>query len=111
MRKRKVLGALNIDVDLVNHAHKPSDKDFRMGDSTYRHDGFSIGCDYLRLEGRTVTRGELIASSLSVNELIGQGAFSQVHRGTWRRKNETIEVAVRENELEQSFFSSSCRRC
>jgi predicted Ser/Thr protein kinase len=96
MRNRKVLGVLNIDLDLVNDAHETPEKGFLLGDTTYRHDGFSIGKDYLRLEGRTVTRGELVPSSLTVDELIGEGAFSKVHRGLWKQKGESVEVAVKQ---------------
>jgi serine/threonine protein kinase len=91
-----MLGVLNIDVDLINHDHEPSGKDFLMGDSTYRHDGFSIGCDYLRLEGRTVSRGQLLPSELTVDTLIGEGAFSKVHRGMWKNQEKTTEVAVKQ---------------
>jgi serine/threonine protein kinase/sRNA-binding regulator protein Hfq len=59
---------------------------FQFGDTTYRNDGFTIGRDYLRLEGKTITRGQLWPSSLTIQELLGQGAFSQVHKGIWKRK-------------------------
>eukprot|EP00980_Cylindrotheca_fusiformis_P019065 scaffold6433_cov125-Cylindrotheca_fusiformis.AAC.7 len=96
MRTRAALcNVLNIDVDLVNDDYEGSKPGFDMGDSTYRHDGFSIGRDYLRLEGRTVSRGELLQSTLTVDSLIGQGAFSKVHVGTWTRKEGEIEVAIK----------------
>ncbi len=88
MRNRKVLASLslNIDAELINLEYDENSKvDYCMGDSTYRQDGFSIGKDYLRLEGRTVTRGELVPSSLDINDLIGEGAFSKVYKGLWKR--------------------------
>jgi serine/threonine protein kinase len=97
MRRRGlVLDFLDINVDIVNQAHSPEKQDFQFGDSTYRHDGFSIGQDYLRYEGTTVTRGALLPKSLSVDKLLGQGAFSKVHRGLWQHKKETIVVAVKQ---------------
>jgi serine/threonine protein kinase len=90
MRNRKILESLslNVDAELVNLEHDEVSKvGYCMGDSTYRHDGFSIGKDYLRLEGRTVNRGELAPSSLVLKELIGEGAFSKVHKGMWKRKS------------------------
>jgi predicted Ser/Thr protein kinase len=92
---------LEIDIYLINgHRLGISDEDdqrddtlrddihhdFQFGDTTYRHDGFTIGRDYLRLEGRTITRGELLPSSLVVQEMLGKGAFSQVHKATWTRR-------------------------
>ena len=109
MKSRPILGnILNIDVDLINSEQQEDVGCFQMGDSTYRHDGFSIGKDYLRLEGRTVSRGELLPSSLLVDNLIGQGAFSKVHKGIWtkkshnnhnnnnNKKNEKMDVAVKQ---------------
>ena len=71
----------NINVDLINDpydAHKEGE--FHFGDTTFRQDGFSIGQDYMRFEGSTLTRGELAPYSLAIDasSLIGEGAFSQV---------------------------------
>lgn len=90
MRNRKALEglSLNVDAELINLEYEDTSKiGYCMGDSTYRHDGFSIGKDYLRLEGRTVTRGELFPSSLSLHNLIGEGAFSKVYKGSWKRQS------------------------
>jgi serine/threonine protein kinase len=51
--------------------------------TTFRQDGVSIGQDYLRLEGATITRGQLLPECLQIHEQIGRGAFSTVHRATW----------------------------
>jgi serine/threonine protein kinase len=91
---------LSINVDLINHRIDES-LDFHTGDTTYRHDGISIGKDYLRLEGRTVTRGELVPESLSSQEIIGKGAFSTVRRAMWTRPDslEPIAVAIKDYAL------------
>lgn len=91
---------LSINVDLINLRIDES-LDFHTGDTTYRQDGISIGKDYLRLEGRTVTRGELVPESLSSQEIIGKGAFSTVRRATWTRpdSDEPISVAIKEYSL------------
>lgn len=97
--KRKILGGLNINVDLVNDEHKAKRIAFDMNDTTYRHDGFSIGQDYLRLEGKTISRGDLVPKALTIDNLIGEGAFSKVHQGLWTKKNEQISVAVKQFSL------------
>lgn len=99
--KRKILGGLNINVDLVNDEHKAKRIAFDMNDTTYRHDGFSIGQDYLRLEGKTISRGDLLPSALEIDGLIGAGAFSEVHQGLWTKKGnqEKIPVAVKQFSL------------
>jgi serine/threonine protein kinase len=91
---------LSINVDLINHRIDES-LDFHTGDTTYRQDGISIGKDYLRLEGRTVTRGELLPESLSSQEIIGKGAFSTVRRAMWTRpdSHEPISVAIKKYSL------------
>jgi len=62
-----------------------NDNDFQFGNTTYRHDGFSIGNNYLRLDGKTITRGELVSDTLTVAELLGEGNFSRVYKGLWRK--------------------------
>lgn len=76
----------SINVDLVNEpydAHK--EDEFHFGDTTFRQDGFSIGQDYMRFEGSTLTRGELAPYSLVIDAstLIGEGAFSKVRYVTF----------------------------
>ena len=97
MRQRNVFkNVLNIDIESINEAHKPSEKGFCMGDTTYRHDGFSIGNNYLRLEGRTLMRGDLLPKSLCMDKTIGEGAFSKVYKGRWSQKEKTVDVAVKQ---------------
>ena len=87
-RKRSKLASIN--VNLVNQEYDLGSKSgYQWGDTTFRQDGFSIGQDYLRFDGNTLTRGELLPSSLefdhkSKESLIGEGAFSKVHRGIWK---------------------------
>ena len=61
---------------------------YHLDENAYRQEGVSIGCDYLRLEGVTVTRGELLPSKLCIGSVIGQGAFSTVRRAQWRRRSQ-----------------------
>lgn len=92
-------------MDLINRQSLDESLDFHTGDTTYRQDGVSIGKDYLRLEGLTVTRGELTPESLSSHEIVGKGAFSTVRRAVWRRKAVDIEplsVAIKQFSLMES---------
>lgn len=102
--KRKILAGLNINVDLVNEEHVAKKRAFDINDTTYRHDGFSIGKDYLRLEGKTISRGDLTPKALAIEDLIGQGAFSKVHKGLWTKKkvDEKVTVAVKQFSLLES---------
>jgi serine/threonine protein kinase len=91
--------SLHVDAELINSEFEQSSRiGYEMGDSTYRHDGFSIGQDYLRLEGRTVTRGECLPGSLFVGDMVGKGAFSEVYKAVWKHKIDEREsvVAVKE---------------
>ncbi|CAJ1937676.1 unnamed protein product [Cylindrotheca closterium] len=111
--KRKVLGGLNINVDLVNDEHSKAKRiAFDMNDTTYRHDGFSIGQDYLRLEGKTISRGDLLPKALVIDDLIGEGAFSQVHKGLWttHKKKGTHEKQVPVAVKQFSVLDSSEQR-
>ena len=95
-QKKKKFNITSINVKLVNQEYDDfgnENDSYTWGDSTFRQDGFSIGKDYMRFDGSTLTRGELLPSSLifdpnSEESLIGQGAFSQVHRGIWTMKND-----------------------
>mmetsp|Transcript_51360 Transcript_51360/g.123973 ORF Transcript_51360/g.123973 Transcript_51360/m.123973 type:complete len:602 (-) Transcript_51360:266-2071(-) len=82
---------LMMDPSDDNHldSHHHHNQQYQFGDTTYRHDGFTIGKDYMRLEGKTVTRGQLLPSSLHIEEMIGRGAFSQVHKAVWNTTTTT----------------------
>lgn len=90
-RGRKGGLALTIDVNAENIDPNKNDKngnnDYKFGDTTYRQDGFSIGKDYLRCDGKTITKGRLLLDSLTVGEMIGEGNFSQVHKGFFRESH------------------------
>jgi serine/threonine protein kinase len=94
----KPINLLSINVDLVNTKNLDDHtKSFQLEDTTFRHDGVSIGLDYLRLDGDTLTRGELLPGALTYQQVIGKGAFSTVQRALWKRKTgSTIPVAVKE---------------
>ncbi|KAG7342276.1 serine/threonine protein kinase [Nitzschia inconspicua] len=82
--------------------------DFQFGDTTYRQDGFTIGRDYLRLEGKTITRGELLPSSITIQELLGKGAFSQVHKAIWKRTcQQPITIHSRKEEKKDQDCKTS----
>jgi serine/threonine protein kinase len=102
-------GGLSIKTDLFNakdaqeKAH--GDDSWTWGETTYRKDGLSIGRDYLRVEGRTVTRGDLKPEFLTVEHVIGRGAFSAVRLAKWKiaqNGDETISVAIKECSLSES---------
>ncbi|KAL7567738.1 hypothetical protein ACA910_012071 [Epithemia clementina (nom. ined.)] len=62
------------------------ERSWNWGDTTYRKDGFSIGRDYLRLEGKTVVRGSLNPEHLDfLDTILGRGAFSTVYLALWKR--------------------------
>ena len=99
---------LSIDVNAVNiesnAKNSNEEKDYEFGDTTYRHDGFSIGKDYLRCDGKTITKGRLVSDSLTVGKMIGEGNFSQVHKGFFDQnqgmglaKENPIPVAVKKS--------------
>lgn len=102
---------MNLDVDGINTEYEASKEvGFCMGDSTFRQDGFTIGPDFLRLEGRTISRGEFLPTSLQLQEIIGEGAFSKVHKAAWNKPNSSelpeeqsdddrVTVAVKEFNL------------
>ena len=61
--------------------------------TSFRQDGLSIGVDYLRLDGKTLTRS---SSMVEVGEEIGRGAFSIVKQGIW---SDGSVVAVKESSV------------
>lgn len=101
-RRRPQLKDLDLNIDLINQEEPAKKKlEFEFGDTTYRQDGFSIGADYLRQDGRTLSRGgALLPEALTqVDQILGQGAFSKVHKGMWKSKDDdrgTIPVAVKQ---------------
>lgn len=105
MDKCKKKGGLSIKTDLFNAKQDEAQQDdsWKWGETTYRKDGLSIGRDYLRLEGRTVTRGDLKPEFLTVEHVIGRGAFSAVRLAKWKiGQNETMLVAIKECSLSES---------
>ena len=108
-RKARAVPTLNVDAEMINSEfEKLARIDHNMGDSTYRHDGFSIGKDYLRLEGRTIGRGELLPGSILVRQMLGKGAFSEVYKAVWKRKHDETSIFVAIKEF--CLFASSENR-
>ena len=97
---------LSLDVTSQSSSSKNDDDNgntFAFGQTTYRKDHFSIGQDYLRLEGRTVSRGQLSPDQLHLQHIVGKGNFSTVRRASWRRHGDTtIPVAVKQLCLTQT---------
>ena len=94
---------LSINLDLVNQNSPSSnadDKSYHLSDCTYRQDGVTIGKDFLRIDGKTLTRYELDINKLEVLEIIGRGAFSKVRKAHWlgkeNHKGEPFVVALKE---------------
>jgi serine/threonine protein kinase len=96
-RSRRI-SLLALDVDLINE--EPSaDLSYSLSENAFRQDGVSIGTDYLRIEGVTVTRGALVPSALQMqHDVLGRGAFSIVRRAVWKKngREEDCPVAVKE---------------
>jgi len=87
---------LRIDVD--DDSSHQMDRSWQWGETTYRCDGFSIGRDYLRLEGRTVARDTLKPEHLiPTGTVLGKGAFSTVQLATWKNKSQQMveKVAIK----------------
>ena len=106
-RTRNGRKLLSIDVNAINDdsdkTNENGEKSYKFGDTTYRHDGFSIGRNYLRCDGKTICKGKIAPESLTVGKVIGEGNFSQVHKGYFNPKSgmglnlkeELIPVAVK----------------
>jgi serine/threonine protein kinase len=126
LQRRTLFDPLEIDVSLVNSHHydggyteegynngrnnsncnsssnidsNSTTTEYQFGDTTYRQDGFTIGKDYLRLNGATITRGELFPTNLVMNEFVGRGAFSQVHKGIWTKR-----IKATQQQQQQDFL-------
>jgi len=77
-------------------------------DTTYRHDGLSIGRDFVRLEGNTLSRGEFGTSLLMGNnnnnnndnnddqQLLGRGACSRVLKARFQLYQQDTPVALKQ---------------
>lgn len=86
-----------LNMDLIHGDGDDNDENKDFCDTTYRGDGLTIGKDYLRFEGRTVSRGTLDPTALSFEETIGRGAFSKVQRAIWKCQTKApCEVAIKQ---------------
>jgi serine/threonine protein kinase len=92
----KRIDILSLNIDAINSEAEDTNLSFQLNDECFRHDGVSIGADFLRLEGETLTRGEIATGSLQLEHIIGKGAFSEVRLGRWTRKNNgVLTVAIK----------------
>jgi serine/threonine protein kinase len=110
-RKRKPLALTLCD----EHAVQKQSPCWKLSNSIYRSDGVSIGHDFLRLDGLTISRGEFSSLDISIREVVGKGAFSSVYRGLWthridrmhensdgRNSNNPVEVAIKKFAITES---------
>lgn len=105
--------ALSIDVDEVNKETDMLLSPSWESNCTYRDDGVSIGRDFFRVSGQTISRGQLVASVVEIKDIIGKGSFSTVRRGIWNKTkgysgstDDIKEVAVKEfyvNDLNENM--------
>lgn len=102
--KRPAFTCPKIDLHVVADLSTEDGQDFNnfsLGDNRYCQNGLSVGKDYLRFEGTTITRGNVSRSVLSMEETIGRGAFNRVQRAIWNDPEsfKSKEVAVKEYPL------------
>jgi serine/threonine protein kinase len=95
---KKPKGLLSVNIDLINCENQAS---FQLDDTTFRQNGLSIGRDYLRMEGQTITRGELQSCVLTDRQVIGTGAFSTVYSALWNKPGDSCD-----KQSDQLFSSS-----
>jgi hypothetical protein len=95
MSKRRRPPPLQLQQDTLDEVHhEVEEHDYHMGSECYREEGISIGADYLRLEGRTVTRGTLLPSNLRVIGPLGKGACSVVLKADWTLPDSTTRTVA-----------------
>lgn len=95
----KARSILTINTSVINRETFVDSPPFSFGDTTYRRDGLSIGQDYLRVDGKTISRGKLTKDRLQLAEVVGKGAFSKVRLASWTvsfAPYEEVAVAVKE---------------
>ncbi|GKZ00114.1 hypothetical protein MPSEU_000965500 [Mayamaea pseudoterrestris] len=78
--------------------------------TTFRQNNISIGPDYLRFDGATISRNQLLPDCVELHELLGKGAFSKVHRATWKQtasdsSNIDVIVAVKTFSIDMASHS------
>ncbi len=97
-RSRNIALSIDVNAENIDPNLDKNQNNYQFGDTTYRHDGFSIGKDYLRCDGKTITKGRLVSDALTVGTMIGEGNFSQVHKGYFDKgygMQDRIPVAVK----------------
>ena len=89
-RRPNGLPSLDLDVILQDDDNQRS---YRIDDEAFRQEGLTIGKDFFRMDGTTMTRGELWPATLDTvqadgDDVIGRGAYSTVRKAYWRRDGE-----------------------
>lgn len=94
---RKPKGILSLNMDLIN---QKEDLSFKLDEFGYKQEGVSIGHDFFRMDGRTVSRG---LGLLEIHASIGKGAFSTVYKATWKQSEHPDRlVAIKDCPLVES---------
>jgi len=75
---------------------------------TFRGEGVSVGVDYFRLHGQLVS--DVASQYISIQELIGKGAFSRVHKAEWTRGSDVEIVAVKETTIKTGMTSKERKK-
>ena len=99
-QNRRIALSIDVNAENIDPNLDENQNNYQFGDTTYRHDGFSIGKDYLRCDGKAITKGRLVSDALTIGEMIGEGNFSQVHKGFFDKSygmqdDNRIPVAVK----------------
>jgi serine/threonine protein kinase len=89
---------LSLNLALINGPmDEEATQDFGIFDGdnqiTYRHDGMSIGRDFLRFEGNTLSRGEF-GTALMEEHTLGRGACSRVVKATYQQHDDDDKNAA-----------------
>lgn len=89
LKATNMMRPLALDIAICNEENLS----YKLSDAEFRQDGVTVGHDFLRMEGSTVHRGDL---NLQLDDTIGKGAFSTVHKAYWKRASGECEtVAVK----------------
>ena len=93
MKSRKPTLAINLAMMQMDEVLPESDS----METTFRHEGLSIGKDFFRLEGLTISRGEFQPTSLNLEHTLGRGTCSRVVKATCKQSNgQSLPVALKQ---------------
>jgi serine/threonine protein kinase len=99
---------LTLDVDIIN---QPENLSYKLDDIAFRQDGITIGQDFLRLEGVTISRGQLLPSSIQIQDIIGKGAFSTVRRARWKKTSSAVGLQDNDDYNHDPYITVAIKNC